>query len=453
MYNQNGNVPFSWANVQRSQNSDLLEPENEPTSSSSSQAFNYTERTIAIEHAPYNYYGRYQERPANPVHSGVPVQDLSHRPMVNDLHGLVPVPNWDAYSPHTATQQATAAVQSLEQVHHPTHNVQYHPYHMPHAQAPAWPYYNHPYPDYPQHTRRNSTPPNYPNSDSSEVTVGKAKPPYVIKACASCKASHVACDPGRPCQRCIRLGKTDTCVDATRKKRGRPKNSTKSQQQQATSSMTDSTGSSSAETTPLHKAANRDLPDQLLELSQILGEYEVSSGEQTPAEYPNMLGHSLGRVSSPPASVERRVTPLSPSAVLRSYAMDGHSSIRKQKSLPSSFSARRGSSTSPNSSPKRRHSHRSTFEAAQTNIQPVMLQHHQSVQYPGAQHRPTGQPFKFQDTSFIDVHGSTQTRISLAHTYSTASSAPSRAIHPLSSQFTYTDSDQEIENQNMHHNR
>jgi hypothetical protein len=217
--------------------------------------------------------------------------------------------------------------------------------------------------------------------------------------------------------------------------------------------MADSTGSSSAEATPLHTAAIRDLPDQLLELNQILGEYEVSSSEQTPADYFSVTGNSLGRVSSPPANVERKVTPLSPSAVLRSSAMDGHSSIRKQKSLPNSLAARRGSSTSPNSSPKRRHSHRSTYEASQTNIQPVLLQHHQSVQYPGAQHRHTVQPFIFQDTSLIDVQASTQMRTSLAHNYPTASSAPSRAIHPLSSQFTYRDSDQEIENQNMHHNR
>ncbi|RUS21292.1 hypothetical protein BC938DRAFT_475445 [Jimgerdemannia flammicorona] len=50
---------------------------------------------------------------------------------------------------------------------------------------------------------------------------------YVLKACVSCKASHVACDIGRPCQRCVRLNKADTCVDAERKKRGRPCNSTK----------------------------------------------------------------------------------------------------------------------------------------------------------------------------------------------------------------------------------
>lgn len=195
------------------------------------------------------------------------------------------------------------------------------------------------------------------------------------------------------------------------------------------------------------------MPDQLLELNQILGEYEVSSGEQTPADYPNMMGNSLERVSSPPYGTERRVTPLSPSAVLRSSAMDGHTSIRKQKSLPNSLAARRGSSTPPNTSPKRRHSHRSTHEPSQANIQPIMLQHHQSVQYPGAQHRPTAHPFNFQDISLIDVKGSTQMRAPLAHTYPTASSAPSRAIHPLSSQFTYTDSDQEIENRNMHHNR
>ncbi|KAI9190301.1 hypothetical protein H9P43_001735 [Blastocladiella emersonii ATCC 22665] len=43
-----------------------------------------------------------------------------------------------------------------------------------------------------------------------------------IKACVHCKASHVGCDANRPCERCVRNGKADTCVDATRKKRGRP---------------------------------------------------------------------------------------------------------------------------------------------------------------------------------------------------------------------------------------
>ncbi|KAJ3158128.1 hypothetical protein HDU86_003080 [Geranomyces michiganensis] len=45
---------------------------------------------------------------------------------------------------------------------------------------------------------------------------------YVHKACVSCKTSHVACDVTRPCQRCVRSGKADSCVDAERKKRGRP---------------------------------------------------------------------------------------------------------------------------------------------------------------------------------------------------------------------------------------
>ncbi|KAI9364492.1 hypothetical protein DFJ73DRAFT_792642, partial [Zopfochytrium polystomum] len=45
---------------------------------------------------------------------------------------------------------------------------------------------------------------------------------YALKACAHCKTSHVACDSGRPCQRCIRIGKASTCVDAEQKKRGRP---------------------------------------------------------------------------------------------------------------------------------------------------------------------------------------------------------------------------------------
>ncbi|ORZ13571.1 hypothetical protein BCR42DRAFT_393984 [Absidia repens] len=45
---------------------------------------------------------------------------------------------------------------------------------------------------------------------------------YVRKACVSCKQSHVACDVQRPCSRCVRLNKTESCVDAERKKRGRP---------------------------------------------------------------------------------------------------------------------------------------------------------------------------------------------------------------------------------------
>ncbi|KAJ3014783.1 hypothetical protein HKX48_004959 [Thoreauomyces humboldtii] len=45
---------------------------------------------------------------------------------------------------------------------------------------------------------------------------------YVHKACVSCKVSHVACDVTRPCQRCVKSGKASSCIDAERKKRGRP---------------------------------------------------------------------------------------------------------------------------------------------------------------------------------------------------------------------------------------
>ncbi|KAJ3321751.1 hypothetical protein HDV06_003900 [Boothiomyces sp. JEL0866] len=47
---------------------------------------------------------------------------------------------------------------------------------------------------------------------------------YVLRACISCKAAHVACDTARPCQRCVRLNKGDSCKDGERKKRGRPTN-------------------------------------------------------------------------------------------------------------------------------------------------------------------------------------------------------------------------------------
>lgn len=293
-----------------------------------------------------------------------------------------------------------------------------------------------------------------PNSHVIYITL--CQPPYIIKACASCKASHVACDPGRPCQRCIRLGKTDTCVDAKRKKRGRPKNSSKSQNQQPVRSTTDSAGSSSAEATPITTAATRDPPEELLELNKLLGEYEPSSGEQTPTDYYSASINPLERHPSP-ISTERRATPLSPLALIQSSALEGQSSIRKQKSLPSSLAARRGSSTSPNSTPRRRHSHRSAQEAPVTNIQPIMLQHHQSVQYPGAQHRHAIQATRFQHPPAMaliaDMQGTTQLRTSFPQSQPPTSSTPSRAIHPLSTQFTYADSNTETEYRNMHHNR
>lgn len=70
------------------------------------------------------------------------------------------------------------------------------------------------------------------NTTSTAATYGNSSDNrgaqvYVRKACVSCKQSHVACDVQRPCARCVRLNKADTCVDAERKKRGRPCGSSK----------------------------------------------------------------------------------------------------------------------------------------------------------------------------------------------------------------------------------
>ncbi|OXB35494.1 hypothetical protein LQV05_006242 [Cryptococcus neoformans] len=49
---------------------------------------------------------------------------------------------------------------------------------------------------------------------------GKAN---VSSACGPCKRAHLACDIGRPCKRCINMGKQNQCEDVPHKKRGRPK--------------------------------------------------------------------------------------------------------------------------------------------------------------------------------------------------------------------------------------
>ncbi|KAJ2717109.1 hypothetical protein H4R19_000194 [Coemansia spiralis] len=46
---------------------------------------------------------------------------------------------------------------------------------------------------------------------------------HVRSACTNCKQAHLACDHERPCQRCVRTGKCDSCKDVQPKKRGRPR--------------------------------------------------------------------------------------------------------------------------------------------------------------------------------------------------------------------------------------
>jgi len=41
---------------------------------------------------------------------------------------------------------------------------------------------------------------------------------YTKRACINCRIAHAACDSGRPCKRCVQLGKTSTCIDAERKR-------------------------------------------------------------------------------------------------------------------------------------------------------------------------------------------------------------------------------------------
>ncbi|KAL6066954.1 Transcriptional regulator of nonfermentable carbon utilization [Balamuthia mandrillaris] len=51
------------------------------------------------------------------------------------------------------------------------------------------------------------------------TTHRKRQPPK--KSCINCRKSHTACDPGRPCKRCIKTGNEATCCDAPQRKKGR----------------------------------------------------------------------------------------------------------------------------------------------------------------------------------------------------------------------------------------
>ncbi|KAJ2959915.1 hypothetical protein NQZ79_g4690 [Umbelopsis isabellina] len=73
---------------------------------------------------------------------------------------------------------------------------------------------------------------------NSTVPAKRPSKAHVPSACINCKKAHLACDLNRPCNRCITMNKTDTCVDVQQKKRGRPKLRDKEAQLMTTSTPT-----------------------------------------------------------------------------------------------------------------------------------------------------------------------------------------------------------------------
>lgn len=194
-------------------------------------------------------------------------------------------------------------------------------------------------------------------------------------------------------------------------------------------------------------------PDQLLELNQLLGEYSYQNVQTlTPSDQSSATNLDTHSGAS---NGQRKITAVSPSTYMQTSSREGQTSIRKQKSLPSSMAARRGSSTSPVGTPKRRNSHRS-IEDNSMPIQPIMLQHHQSVHYPGSQHRQIQQTLPVQDViSPTGISPETQgyhhMRTSAQLQMQSSSISHARAIHPLSAQFTFLSDDGESDHQNIHH--
>ncbi|KAI8867591.1 hypothetical protein GQ42DRAFT_126491, partial [Ramicandelaber brevisporus] len=50
--------------------------------------------------------------------------------------------------------------------------------------------------------------------DGSNTPTKPSKRQQVKNACINCQKACKKCDEGRPCQRCIRQGLTDTCIDS-----------------------------------------------------------------------------------------------------------------------------------------------------------------------------------------------------------------------------------------------
>ncbi|KAJ2610946.1 hypothetical protein H4S08_003392 [Coemansia sp. RSA 1365] len=72
-----------------------------------------------------------------------------------------------------------------------------------------------------QHQRPSPDSESDDNSKSSSGIPTRAKRAQVKNACVNCQKACKKCDPGRPCQRCIKYSLIDTCVDSKRKPRKR----------------------------------------------------------------------------------------------------------------------------------------------------------------------------------------------------------------------------------------
>lgn len=64
-----------------------------------------------------------------------------------------------------------------------------------------------------------ATPAPIPSPSTTTLSTGRKK--HVSAACSNCRAAHAACDTVRPCERCVRLGKQESCMTPVHRKRGR----------------------------------------------------------------------------------------------------------------------------------------------------------------------------------------------------------------------------------------
>ncbi|CBQ72159.1 related to transcriptional regulator rds2 [Sporisorium reilianum SRZ2] len=60
--------------------------------------------------------------------------------------------------------------------------------------------------------------PNKPASSSSAGTPTSSKRKKANRACLHCQKAHLTCDDSRPCQRCVKKGLAESCMDGHRKK-------------------------------------------------------------------------------------------------------------------------------------------------------------------------------------------------------------------------------------------
>lgn len=233
-----------------------------------------------------------------------------------------------------------------------------------------------------------------PSTEEPPQAGRKPAKAHVPSACLNCKRAHLACDVGRPCRRCVNLGKSDTCIDVQHKKRGRPRLKDRPSSQAGVTTLQSLEGKSDVSGSPASASYARQSPGSeqgyfrsptrnnellsppLLSSSTVM---QVSGRTHGHGAHPRSASNSVSASSYPYSRPDHIRHPSDVGSYGNAYPTPSWSSYHQQQQQNGSHGHESfGKPTSTPGMGQRQHSHSLSYE--QQSYQPHQHQHQQQQQ-------------------------------------------------------------------------